>query len=368
MRNSFFAAACAIAFIAGLALAADKAPAPVDTRPEKAMVHNDNKKGPPDGWITTKVKLSLWTTAGIRSNAVSVDTNDGNVILYGMVNTAEAHNLAEKVARDVDGVRGVQNLLQVVPSSAEKQISKADDAVKSSVENAFKKDPTMKDSKIKVKSVDNGVVLLGGEAKTMGEHLRAIQLADRMEGVKRVTSEISGNDDFTYADRTFYQTGEKSKDHNSADDMRITSAAKLKLLTTSDVPSTKINVDTIDGEVTLFGMVPTQAARTSAVSAVRQVNGVAGVKDELQVVAKDDERRVSSQDSDIDRSLDTAFSDRPELKDVHHTTRAGVVRLTGNVDNGWDRLLAVRLARSTNGVKNVEQDLKVALVTPKNVR
>jgi osmotically-inducible protein OsmY len=365
MRHSFFAAACALAFIAGLALAADKGTAPTTTT---TTVTTEQKNGPPDGWITTKVKLSLWTTAGIRSNAVSVDTNDREVTLYGKVNSPEARNLAEKTARDVDGVRRVQNLLQIVPASTEKQIGKSDDALKSSVELAFKNDPALRDSHIKVKSVDNGVVLLGGDSKSMGEHLRAVQLADRIEGVKRVSSEIMGNEDFSYADKTFYQTGEKPKEHNSADDMRITSAAKLKLLTTKDVPSTRINVDTTDGEVTLFGVVPTEAARSAAAGAVRDINGVANVKDELQVVAKSDEKRVEAQDGDIDRGLDSAYSNRPELKDVHHTTHAGVVRLTGSVDNGWARLLAVRLARATAGVKSVEQDLKVALVTPKNVR
>ena len=101
---------------------------------------------------------------------------------------------------------------------------------------------------------------------------------------------------------------------------------------------------------------------------MRKISGVTGVVDELQVVSKESQKRVESQDSDVDRALDAAYSDRTELKNVHHTTRNGVVRLTGNVDSGWDRLLAVRIARTTDGVKNVEQDLKLALVTPVNVR
>jgi len=43
----------------------------------------------PDGLVTSKTKLSLWTTAGVRSGAVHVDTTDGIVTLSGKVPTAE---------------------------------------------------------------------------------------------------------------------------------------------------------------------------------------------------------------------------------------------------------------------------------------
>ena len=49
----------------------------------------------PDGLLTSNTKLSLWTTAGVKSTAVHVDTNDGVVTLYGKVPSAEQRALAE---------------------------------------------------------------------------------------------------------------------------------------------------------------------------------------------------------------------------------------------------------------------------------
>ncbi len=68
----------------------------------------------PDGMITSKTKLSLWTTAGVRSTSVHVDTEDGVVTLYGKVPTADQKALAESTAREITGVREVKSLLQVV--------------------------------------------------------------------------------------------------------------------------------------------------------------------------------------------------------------------------------------------------------------
>ena len=39
--------------------------------------------------------------------------------------------------------------------------------------------------------------------------------------------------------------------------------------------------------------------------------------------------------------------------------KAGIVRLTGTVDTGWDKLNAVRLARTTPGVRGIEEQLVV---------
>src|SRR6478736_4671367 len=87
----------------------------------------------PDGWITTKTKLALWTTAGIPSTEVDVDTVDGMVTLHGKVETA-----AENEAKKIDGVKRVRNLLQVVPESREKAVTKDDKAIKEAAEAALK--------------------------------------------------------------------------------------------------------------------------------------------------------------------------------------------------------------------------------------
>ena len=74
---------------------------------------------PPDAWITTKTKLALLTTEGINGTAVSVDTVVGLITLYGNVRSPAEKVKAETVARKIDGVLGVRNLLQVVAPQQE---------------------------------------------------------------------------------------------------------------------------------------------------------------------------------------------------------------------------------------------------------
>ncbi len=341
------------------------APALAETsKPQMVQVRSADH--PPDGWLTTKVKLALFTTAGVRSMSVNVDTNDGQVTLYGKVHTAQAREAAEQAATGVSGVLGVKNLLQVVAPLQEQQVARSDQKVKEAAERALHRDPLLERSGVEVKSVDDGVVVLGGEAKNLGEQLRAIMVVDRLDGVKRVSSTIDGPDDFGYADRVFVAPSPKHR--SGIDDLRVTAATKLVLLSTPDVPSTAIDVDTWDSDVTLFGVVPTAQARTAALRAAQRVAGVHKVIDELEVVPMAQQKSVAAKDSEIDHALDRSLGERKSLRDVNHTTKNGMVRLTGTVPTGWDRLNAVRIARSTEGVHGVLQDLRLSARPPGNVR
>jgi osmotically-inducible protein OsmY len=65
-------------------------------------------------------------------------------------------------------------------------------------------------------------------------------------------------------------------------DAWITTKAKISLLTTDGVSASKINVDTVDGKVTLHGKVPTAAEKSKAESTVKAIEGVKDVKNLLQ--------------------------------------------------------------------------------------
>src|ERR1051325_1204203 len=145
---------------------------------------------PPDAWITTKAKLALMTTEGVSSTAINVDTVNSQVTLHGKVRSEAEKQKAESVARGIDGVKEVRNLLQVVPESREKVVQASDDTLNNEVKNKLKADKSLADSSITVQSVNNGVVLLAGNAKTLSDHLRAVEDASAVPGVRRVNSEI----------------------------------------------------------------------------------------------------------------------------------------------------------------------------------
>ncbi len=315
----------------------------------------------PDGLITSKTKLSLWTTAGLKSTSVHVDTNDGVVTLHGKVATAAQKGLADKTTREVTGVRGVRNLLQVVPAAEEKRVGSSDKDLKALVEQRLKADAALKDSKVSVKSVNNGVVLLTGEAHTVSDHLRAVMLTDRVPGVNRVSSEIKGPNAFGDEERVSKATSEA---HSSARDMETSMAVKLRLFAAPQVPSAEINVDTDEGIVTLFGIVPTAEVKNAAGVEASKAAGVRAVENQLEVVASAQKERVDAKDADISGDLALAFKDRGELQGVKTEVKNGVVRITGTVSSGWNEVNALRTARRVAGVREVENQLKVEDKTP----
>jgi hyperosmotically inducible protein len=159
----------------------DAAKAPVQKPPAA-------KDDSPDAWLTTKVKLALLTTKDVPAMAIDVDTVHDVVTLSGKVDTEAAKNRAGEVAKGVEGVKEVKNILQVVPESQQKAVEKADDEIQANVKKAIDADQTLKG--ISVKSVDKGVVLLAGKATTK-EALRAVQAAHKTAGVRSVSSEIA---------------------------------------------------------------------------------------------------------------------------------------------------------------------------------
>ena len=143
-----------------------------------------------DTWITTKAKIALLTADGVKGRDVNVDTVDGTVTIHGKVRTEAEKSKAESVVKEIDGVKGVRNLLQVVPETRREAVKAADSEIKSKVEAAIKDDPALKGEDVKVASVNKGVVLLSGKTKNLDHKLRAIECAAKVEGVERVATEI----------------------------------------------------------------------------------------------------------------------------------------------------------------------------------
>ncbi len=317
----------------------------------------------PDGLITSKAKLALWTAAGVRSTTVHVDTNDGIVTLYGKVPTEAQKLNAEKAARDIAGVKSVKSLLQVVPEAMEKRVERSDKDTRAAAEKLLKADPALKDSKIVVKSVDKGIVLLSGEARTFSDHLRAVTLVDRLAGVRGVASEVKGPDGFSNDERIVFVAKPTAKPEaetrSSASDMRTSMAVKMRLLTAAEVPSNEISVDTEDGVVTLFGIVPTADVSREAATAASKASGVVKVDNQLEVVATAQKKLVDAKDADITRDLVLAFKDRADLKSVTTSVKNGTVQLNGTVTSGWEEVSAIRCVRQVAGVRAVENQLKI---------
>lgn len=327
-----------------------------------------------DAWITTKAKIALLTTDDLSATKINVDTIDGKVTLHGSVPTDAEKTRAAGVAKGIAGVKSVNNLLQVVPAKREDRVEAKDDQLEDRVQQALAKDQRLDGSDIDVASVNDGVVLLKGKADSMSDHLEALNVAGKVPGVRRVESEIQSPDTLSATERAAddvraagSSAAEKSKQAvaatgAAAGDVWITSATKMRLLADGDTPAMDINVDTTDGVVTLFGIVPSEAAKKSAEANARKVNGVKDVKNELQVVAAGKRDAIDAKDEDIERGVEKTLASSEQLRrdDIDVAVKDGVVRLTGKVDSESDRLAAGFAARSTPGVRAVlVDDLRV---------
>jgi len=316
----------------------------------------------PDAWVTTKVKMSLLTDADVSALDVNVDTIDGRVTLHGTVGTAAEKAEAERIARGIDGVREVRNLLQVVPSRAKDKAQVSDEQLKERVTAALKADRVLEDSSISVQSVNKGVVLLGGKADSLTDAYEAVEVASRVDGVVRVASEIQSPDEL--GDAELWREGDFDKAdqiQSTARDRWITTETKMRLMANTETPAFDINVDTRGGTVTLFGSVDSAKAREQAAAEARKVSGVKNVVNDIQVVPAGQAKRVDQKDDQIESSIEKRIGEESALSDsdIKVEVEAGVARLTGTVKSRSDQVMALTVARATPGVQRVIDDLRL---------
>ena len=97
--------------------AADKAANAVEKAADKTATAA-NKAGDKmdDAALTAKVKTALMAEPGIKSLEINVDTRDNNVTLAGTVPSAELKVRAMDVAKNVEGVKSVNDQLVIKPS------------------------------------------------------------------------------------------------------------------------------------------------------------------------------------------------------------------------------------------------------------
>jgi hyperosmotically inducible protein len=322
---------------------------------------------PADAWITTKTKVALLADPDVDGTKINVDTWHGTVTLHGSLPTAAQEKRALEVARGIEGVTNVRDLLEVAgESKAPMTPAVKDEALEGRVEKALD-EARLPDSSIKVDSVKNGVVQLSGHAASLTDERRALAHVRVVPGVVRVTNDIEAPAQMAAGEGWQERKTSKDKVVSTAGDMWITSAVKLRLLASDQVPGTAVNVDTDDGVVTLFGIVPTETSKTTAEAEAKKVDDVKKVVNALQVVAEEKQAAVEKKDDEILTAVRKAVGGDADLAgaDVDVAVKNGVVRLTGTVDSQSDRLSAAMIARAVPGVRSVSQGLEIKVATPK---
>jgi hyperosmotically inducible protein len=163
-------------------------------------------------------------------------------------------------------------------------------------------------------------------------------------------------------------------------DAGITTNVKSKMAADDTVKAHEINVDTKNGVVTLTGDVDSPIAKERAVQIARTTDGVREVVDHLTVTEAAPTGGLYDRDG-VDRGTGNLGDNEPITGDPGITstvkaklladsmvsglridvdTENGVVTLTGNVKSKAEADRAVMIARKTDGVTRVVNNLKVA--------
>lgn len=152
-------------------------------------------------------------------------------------------------------------------------------------------------------------------------------------------------------------------------DASITMRIKTTYLFSRHLNPFRINVDTDDGVVTLRGSVPSDIHRQLAVEIAKNAEGVRDVHDDLRIAPSggagpDDPEKSFGQavhDASLTASVKMALAFERGVKasEISVHTDRGTVTLTGEVGSRAERQLATRVARDTEGVKDVVNRLQV---------
>ncbi|MFN7664664.1 MAG: BON domain-containing protein [Inhella sp.] len=68
-----------------------------------------------DASITTQVKSRMLSNPDVAGTSISVETLNGTVLLSGFAKSALEKSTAERIARDVNGVKSVRNEIAIRP-------------------------------------------------------------------------------------------------------------------------------------------------------------------------------------------------------------------------------------------------------------
>lgn len=139
-------------------------------------------------------------------------------------------------------------------------------------------------------------------------------------------------------------------------DSWITSKTKIALFADSRTPGSAVSVETKNGMVSLRGKVENAAEKQAAEEIARGIEGVKGVRNELQVVPGTAKKLVDVKDDEITQQVKHRFDRDAKLKSLDVRTDNGVVTLTGRLPNITDSARASQMAREVPGVRSVRND------------
>lgn len=221
--------------------------------------------------------------------------------------------------------------------------------------------PYLRAHDISVSVQDGKATLTGNVEESINKDL-AKQIALGVKGITEVDNQI-----VVEADYIQHKPSAERSYGEIIDDATITAAVKSKLLWSKYADGLTTDVDTQRGKVKLQGTADSKEARELAGLLAMNTHGVVkvdnqlvvkdskpGVAVTLQPAAKQDNGRIT--DAWITTKVKSTYLYTRNINssEISVTTSNGIVSLSGKVNGGVDRALAIELANNVRGVTSVE--------------
>ncbi len=163
----------------------------VDNRIE---IKGDRPTENSDTWVSMKVKTALVFHRNVNAHKTEVSVKDGIVTLKGEAANRAQKDLTTEFAKDVDGVKSVNNEMTVAANPekpGETMGEKIDDAsVTAQVKMTLLSHRSTGVLRTKVETND-GVVTLAGQARNAAEKDLATKVVEDVHGVKSVVNNMT---------------------------------------------------------------------------------------------------------------------------------------------------------------------------------
>jgi hyperosmotically inducible protein len=170
------------------------------------------------------------------------------------------------------------------------------------------------------------------------------------------------------------------------DDALLTARVKAQMTADGRISPSRVDVDTLHGNVTLSGETPTQEEKSAAEEVARKVDGVRGVSNQIIVnpaaagtgIPSGDEmrRRAEKTVSNVSQGVRTEAENALLLGRVKARLAAagyggvsvgvdrGVVILKGETSSDKDRIAAEAIVEKIKGVQKVDNQLTIKKPAP----
>jgi osmotically-inducible protein OsmY len=236
-----------------------------------------------DAVITAKVKTAILLNRHLDSFRINVETDGGVVTLKGLVRDAPLKELAEEIARTVDGVERVENRLRIdrdgedPPPPEDRTFTQKirDASIIASVKSALLLRKGIRADLIGVGS-RWGVVTLEGRVDSEEQRQLVLGIVADLYDVREVRDHL----DVLPAPA---EAGRPGAQGDQVPDLLITSQVNQALALSRRVDAAGIAVRAEDGVVTLSGRVASPAERDEAIRVAASVWGVNTVVDRLEI-------------------------------------------------------------------------------------